>query len=143
MLRKVIATIGFSFLMVISSIFTSIPVFAVEDINEMLIISPQYIYINSASSSLSISGGTATIKGNVQKTPTGKDINLTCTLQKKSNGSWSDVKSWSKSTSTSPSVYISEKYTVSKGEYRVAAYYSVSGANGTESGTVYSKTVTY
>lgn len=62
---------------------------------------------------------------------------------KKSNGLWSSVKSWSKSSSASPSAYISEEYTVSNGEYRVKADYSVSGENNTESGTVYSKTVTY
>lgn len=104
--------------------------------------SPLYTYINSASSSLSISsGGTAAIKGYVSKTPYGKSIYLEVTLQKYSGG-WSDVRTWTQS-STSPSASISKTLDVSKGTYRVKAYFSVSGGSGSESGTVYSKTVTY
>lgn len=105
--------------------------------------SVMYTYINQAGTSLSISSsGTATVYGYVQKTPAGKNIYLTSTLQRYSNGSWSNVKSWSKS-STSSSVSILETYQVSSGTYRVETYYHVSGAGGSESGTVYSNTVTY
>jgi len=107
------------------------------------IVSIQYVYINQASTSLSISaGGTATVYGFVQKTPAGKSIYLSSTLQRYSNGSWSNVKNWSKS-STSSSASILETYQVSSGTYRVKTYYYVSGDDGYESGTVYSKTVTY
>ena len=101
-----------------------------------------YVYINEASSSLSISSGIATVKGYVQRTPLGTSIQLTSTLQRNSSGSWVAVKSWSKS-STSSSASISQTYSVSIGTYRVATFYSVSGSGGTESGTVYSTTVTY
>lgn len=100
-----------------------------------------YVYINSASSSLSISNGTATVNGYVQRTSSGKKITLESTLQQYSKGYWHAVKSWSAS-STSYSASISKNYGVSSGTYRVATYYSVSGASGTESDTVYSRTVT-
>ncbi|WP_416200560.1 MAG: Fibronectin type-III domain-containing protein [Thermocaproicibacter melissae] len=107
------------------------------------VVSIQYVYINQASTSLSISaGGTATVYGFVQKTPAGKSIYLSSTLQRNYNGTWSDVTSWSAS-STSSSASILETYQVSSGTYRVETYYYVSGDGGYESGTVYSKTVTY
>ena len=146
MWKKAVDTIKISSLILISCVFISTPALAGEkpiSASDIPIITPQYTYINSASSLLTISDGTATIKGSVQKTPSGKNISLTCTLQKKSGSTWTKIKSWSDSSSTAPSVYISQKYTVSKGEYRVKATYSVNGTNGTESGTVYSKTVEY
>jgi len=107
------------------------------------VVSIQYVYINQASTSLSISaGGTATVYGFVQKTPAGKSIYLSSTLQRNSNGTWSNVKSWSAS-STSSSASILETFQMSSGTYRVETYYYVSGDGGYESGTVYSKTVTY
>lgn len=107
------------------------------------LVSIQYVYINQANTSLTIStSGTATVYGYVQRTPSGKSIQLTSTLQRYSNGSWSNVKSWSKS-STSSSATISETYPVTNGTYRVEIYYYVAGDGGYESGTIYSKTVTY
>ncbi len=103
----------------------------------------RYVYVNKASSTLSISSnGTASINGYVQKTPSGTSIQLTSTLQRYSSGSWATVASWS-TTSASSSASISQIYTVYSGTYRVATSYSVSGPNGTESGTVYSTTETY
>ena len=106
-------------------------------------VSIQYVYINQASTSLTISAsGTATVYGYVQRTPAGKNIFLTSTLQRFSNGSWSNVRSWSRS-STSSSATILETHLVTRGTYRVETYYYVSGDGGHESGTIYSKTVIY
>jgi len=106
-------------------------------------VSIQYVYINQASTSLTISAsGTATVYGYVQRTPAGKNIFLTSTLQRFSNGSWSNVRSWSGS-STSSSATILETHQVTRGTYRVKTYYYVSGDGGHESGTIYSKTVIY
>jgi len=106
-------------------------------------VSIQYVYINQASTSLTISAsGTATVYGMCKKTPAGKNIYLTSTLQRYSNGSWTDVKSWSKSSSSS-SASILETYQVSSGTYRVETYYYVSGDGGYESDEIFSKTVTY
>ena len=106
-------------------------------------VSIQYVYINQASTSLTISAsGTATVYGYVQRTPAGKNIFLMSTLQRFSNGSWSNVRSWSRS-STSSSATILETHQVTRGTYRVETYYYVSGDGGHESGAIYSKTVIY
>ena len=122
----------------------SAPVYAAElELPEQSTISPQYVNINKATCTLTISSnGVAKIKGYVQKTKSGTSIYLRSTLQCYKNGSWNDIKSWSK-TSTSSTALISESYTVSAGKYRVETYYSVNGAGGTETGTIYSKTVNY
>jgi hypothetical protein len=101
-----------------------------------------FVYTNKASSTLNISNGKATIRGYVQKTPSGKRIELTSTLERYSGGSWTEVESWSTS-STSSSASISKTCQVSKGKYRVATDYTVSGASNPDSGTVYSRIVTY
>lgn len=111
--------------------------------NQDFDVSIQYTYINLASTSLTIStSGTASVYGYVQKTPAGETIYLRSTLQRYSNGSWTNVKSWSKY-STSSSASILETYQVSNGTYRVETYYYVSGDGDSEYDTIYSKTVTY
>ena len=106
-------------------------------------ISVMYTYVNQANTSLSISSsGTATIYGFVQRTPAGKYIYLSSTLQRKINEAWSGVTGWSES-STSSSTSILETYQVSSGTYRVKTYYYVSGDSGYESRTIYSKNLTY
>lgn len=143
MFKKTIVALGMSLVMILSFVTPVAAATHDQHSTDEYIIGPQYVNINRASCSLTISSGTANIIGSVQKTPSGKDIYLSCTLQKYSNGSWSNIKTWSDSSSTSSSVYISETYSVSKGQYRVQAYYSVSGSGVTESDTMYSKTVTY
>lgn len=101
-----------------------------------------YVYINRADSTLSISNGTAHIFGYVQRTTSGKTIYVESTLERYSGGSWDEVASWSAS-SNSYSASVSKTYRVSGGTYRVATYYSVSGSSGSESDTLYSKTVSY
>ncbi len=143
MLKKSMIVFGISFAMVTSNV---IPVMAARDKTNLLIdqiVTPNYVNINQASSTLTITSGTANIRASVQKTPSAGKIYLSCTLQKYLNGSWTDVEYWSDSSSTASSVYISEKYSVSRGKYRVKAYYSVSGTKTTESNTIYSKVVTY
>jgi hypothetical protein len=102
-----------------------------------------YTYINNASSSLTIStDGTATVESYVQRTSAGTYIYLSATLQRYTNGSWTYVDGWIQSTAE-VAAYISETCDVSAGTYRVATYYYVSGGNGSEANTIYSKTVTY
>ena len=101
-----------------------------------------FVYTNRASSTLSISNGKASIRGYVQKAPSGKNIELTSTLERYSGGSWSAVESWS-IFSTSSSVLIAETCQVSRGKYRVATDYVVGGTSGSEFSTVFSRTVTY
>ena len=142
MLSKKIISLGACILLLLSA---SSPAFA-SSVTQSSVSSPPitvlFVYINTASSTLTISNGNATIRGYVQKTPSGNSIELTSTLELYSAGSWYAVESWS-TYSTSSSALISETYQVSKGTYRVATDYTVNGASNSESGTVYSKTVTY
>lgn len=139
MMSKKLITLFASALVVLS---VSCPAFAASPVqtSKPIPVHALYVYINYASSSLSISGGTATVNGYVQRTAAGKEIYLESTLERYSGGLWYGVASWS-SSSSSYSASISKSYKVSSGTYRVATYYSVSGSNGTESNTVYSKTV--
>ena len=108
MYKKAIETIKICFLIMISCVLISTPALAGEksiNTSAIPIIAPRYTYINSASSMLTISDGTATIKGSVQKTPSGENISLTCILQKKSGFTWKNIKSWSDSSSTDPVSY--------------------------------------
>lgn len=143
MIKKRFLSFALSILLILS-VLTSTALAAGEtSATPKSVVSIQYVYINQASTSLTISAsGTATVYGYVQKTPAGKNIYLTSTLQRYSNGSWTDVKSWSKSSSSS-SASILETYQVSSGTYRVETYYYVSGDGGYESDEIFSKTVTY
>lgn len=145
MFKSKIVTFGIGAYIVLSCVSAATPTFASESrayTTSYSMITPDYVNINKSSSSLSITGGKANIKGTVQRTPSGNSIYLRCTLQKYSNGSWEDVETWADST-TSSSIIISESYSVNKGKYRVEAYYSVNGSKVTEVDTIYSKTVTY
>jgi len=132
--------------LIVVSIFLPTAAMAVNEtlaLGEESMISIQYIYINHASTSLTVSSdGKATIYGYVQRTPFGKSIYLVSTLQRYSSGVWIDVKSWVQF-SMSSSAFILETYQVSGGTYRVKTYYYVTGVDGAESGTVYSKNATY
>jgi len=140
MLSKKVVSLFASVIVLVSA---SCPAFAASYVKspQSAPIQVDYVYTNMASSTLRISGGIATIIGFVQRTTSGKKVYVESTLQRYSGGFWYAIKSWSKS-STDYAASVSAKYKVSSGRYRVATYYSVTGANGTESGTVYSKTVT-
>lgn len=132
-------------ILLIGVLFMGSPVHASENLSTITnstVIRPLYSNINDVYTSLTINDGIATIKGYVQRTSSGNSIYLSSTLQRYNNGLWIDVESWSKTT-TSFSASISEKSEVGKGSYRVRTYYSVDGNGGTETGTIYSKEITY
>lgn len=142
MLSKKIIPFAASVLMVFS---TACPAFAASSVHspQSTLIQPSYVNINLAATSLSISSDrTATITGYVQRTPYGEEVYLKCTLERYADWGdyWYPIKSWSTS-STWYSASISKNYNVASGTYRVATYYSVTGAGGTESNVVYSKVV--
>jgi hypothetical protein len=142
MTKKSVAALAASLMMAFSCIS---PAFAAENKAELsgdAIITPFYVHINQASTSLEISGGTAYITGTVEKTSSGKSIYLNCVLQKQSGSSWTSVQQWSASSSGN-SATLSKSYSVSSGTYRVRMYYYVTAADGSvESDTMYSKTAT-
>lgn len=142
MTKKSVLALGASLVMAFSCIS---PALAAEYKSDLSggIFTPSYVNINQASTSLSISGGTARVIGTVEKTRSGKSIYLNCVLQKQSGSSWTSITNWSAS-STSNVATLSETYAVAKGTYRVRMYYYVTAADGSvESDTMYSKTVTY
>lgn len=79
-----------------------------------------YMYTQSISSSLSISGTTATCVSRVNGIP-GQVTLITITqyLQKKNGSSWTTVSSWTKSYPPNSAVYINTKSGLSSGTYRV------------------------
>ena len=114
-----------------------IQVNAKVDSNQNGEISVQYLQLESVLPSLSITNGTATCKGTV-RSKNGTKCSATITLQKKSNGSWVNVISWTGSGIGSCTVKGSK--TVSKGiSYRV----KIIGKCGTESSTKYSIVKSY
>jgi hypothetical protein len=143
-MSKKFFSLGLSILLFLTALYPAAVMAAEETTSEQeSTVSIQYVYINQASTSLTISpDGTASIYGYVQRTPSGSSIQITSTLQQYSNGSWLNIKSWSEY-STSWSALISETYPVNRGTYRVRTYYYVSGSNGYESDNVYSKNVIY
>ena len=138
---KKIISLGTSFMLMFS---ISAPAFAANVVPTSVSyphMTAFFVYTNRASSTLSISNGKASIRGYVQKAPSGKNIELTSALERYSGGSWSVVESWS-TFSTSSSVLIAETCQVSKGKYRVATDYVVGGTSGSEANTVYSRIIT-
>ena len=142
MLSKKIISFAASVLIVFSTVCPALAANTSRPSEKSSPIHVDYAYINRASSTLSISNGTAHIWGYVQRTTSGKIIYVESTLERYSGGSWNKVASWSAS-SNSYSASVSRTYRVSGGTYRVATYYSVSGQTGSESDMLYSKTVSY
>ena len=99
----------------------------------------QSVNIDQVTAGLSIStNGVATCTGKVIA-KIGKSCSITITLQKKSDSSWTNVKTWNTISGTTK-CSITEKYTVSKGvSYRVKAV----GKSGSETSTYYSDARNY
>lgn len=101
-------------------------------------LSPCALYITQSKAELTFSDSTATIFAFVKSTP-GRSTKATikATLQKYSNGMWTNVQNWSNS-SSSYSVILSKTKTVSFGTYRVKAVIKVYQNGSWESKTIYS-----
>ncbi len=109
-----------------------------ENVGDYGEITPMYVNIKSVAPIITISGGKAACTGKISVT-SGKSCSIAITLQKKSGGSWINVKKWGAVTGTT-SCSVSGSYSVSKGStYRVKAV----GKCGTESHTQYSSTKSY
>ena len=102
-----------------------------------------YQYTSSAYATCSVSAGTArsgaVIYGNAGVTK----IVVTYTLQKKSGGSWSNVKSWSKTVNARNFNASSTKAVSSGYSYRTKATATVYQGAASETFTVYSGSVSY
>lgn len=99
-------------------------------------------YYSSALANISISGGTVTTVGKVVGNNSTTKITIKLYLQKKSNGSWSNVASWA-GTKVGKDYKLQKSKAVSKGTYRTKANCTVYSVNNSEHLTKYSGNVTY
>lgn len=116
-MHKVCAMLAICMCMLFCGVTSPVTVYA----NEISVqpVEPRMTYIYSYSTDLSISSsGVATITGMVRGKSDVTSTYVKVTLQKKVSGKWSDVKSWTTSSSTR-SATVAETYQVSKGTYRV------------------------
>lgn len=107
-------------------------------------ISPYALYISSASAKLSIgSDGSAQIETKLFGTSSVTKVSITAKLQQYKNGSWSTIKTFTKS-KDSTSVTLSDTYPVTKGyTYRVQSTVTAYCGGASETRTVMSSEVKY
>lgn len=103
---------------------------------------PRYAYINSSSTNLSISGGTATsiarIRGVSNLTT---KVEIFAQLQQYRNNSWDTIESWS-GAANSNTIALEKQAVVAKGfKYRLKSTYSVYAGANKEQIVEYSKEV--
>ena len=114
-----------------------------ESVNYDDEISLCYLYTNNISSSISISSKTATCKSTVvgQSGVTTKII-ITQRLQKKVDGSWTNVQSWSKTYTQTSAVFTNTKASLASGTYRTRTIAKVYSGTAYETIRVNSSTST-
>ena len=106
-------------LMMVISLFSAFSVNAVDivaPVDEEII--DEYAYTVSVSANLSINSNTATCRSTVYANSYVTKIALTQYLQKKVNGSWTNIKTWSKTVNTYVISYTNTKSSLSSGTYR-------------------------
>ena len=108
------------------------------------IVQPMYNYVSNYSTTLSISGGTATCKASITGyTGTTTKVAIEMTLQKKSGlFSWDDVETWKSSINTYTLTSTKTK-SVGSGTYRVKVKFTAYSGTASESFTKNSSTKTY
>lgn len=133
----------------IMAVFFIVPAYAArgtENKGTQGLIAPQFTYISSLSSGLSInSSGKAICAGLASAYNSSHTTKLTVELQKSSGGGWSTIKSWSASSTGTSIADIEESFYVVRGAYRVCAtakVYNVSGGL-LETQSLYSATSSY
>lgn len=105
---------------------------------------PYMLYIKSAGGMLDVSsGGSANIEVYVKGTSSVTKVSITAKLQQYKNGSWSTIKTFTKS-KDSTSVTLSDTYPVTKGyTYRVQSTVTAYCGGASETRTVTSNEVKY
>lgn len=143
-MRKVL-----TLLVVLAILFSSTTVLAIQPQEKTLPLGGEYgvMYtgLNSITSGLNITSGTATCAG-IAKATSGYSIQMTMTLQKSSGGSWSSVTSWSGSGQGTTGISLSKTKTgLSSGySYKVNVVAKVySGSTLVETATKDSSIVKY
>ncbi len=100
----------------------------------------RYSLTSSITASLSISGGTAHVAGRVSSKYANANCSIKVQLQKKINGTWYGVKSWTNSGTWSTSA--GGDYSVSSGSYRTCVTATVTYNGDSEHPYKYSGTKT-
>lgn len=106
--------------------------------NDSKIVAPYMDYINDATVGLKItSGGEAQVRSSiVGYSSTVDKVKIEATLQQYKNGSWTDLKTWTKSFSSYKG-NLGETYQVSKGySYRVVTKFTAYSGSKSETQTV-------
>lgn len=99
-------------------------------------------YVQSAVVSISGTRSNATCKTYVKGVQGTTKISVSMTLQKKTNGSWKNVQTWS-DTKNASTLTLSKKKSLSKGTYRVKSVIKVYKKSQGEPLTVYSATKSF
>lgn len=109
------------------------------------VMSPKFTYIWQMSAGLGIdTSGKALCAGSVDVASMSYSAELTVTLEREKDGSWSTVKSWT-GTGVGPGLIIERDYYVVEGTYRVKTTAEVYSSTGTllETESIYSAEKTY
>ena len=106
-------------------------------------ISPQYTYTSVIKSTINVSGSTASASGSITPKPSNYRTFVKVELQKKENGSWTTIASWTKSNESGVSSVKGSK-TLTKGiTYRVYTTGKVYDSSGNLLETAYKASNTY
>lgn len=130
-MKKILA----SFIALLMITLLAVPALAVESdsYSSDSMMTPNYTYIWQMSAGLKISSaGKAHCSGSVDISDDSFHAELTITLQKKSNGTWVNVKSWSDSETGKSALIIEEDYYVANGTYRVTTTAKIYNSTGTK-----------
>lgn len=142
MKRKIISSLGVSVL--VFNVLLSTPIFA-DEYGQILEMENEerYTYIYKASSNLKISGGIATVSASMTANPGISKTLITSRLQKKVNGSWETIQSWTE-TSNTISCRLNKTKSVSKGSsYRIYSTVKAYKGADSESIAIFSNVVNY
>lgn len=106
-------------------------------------ITPQYTYTSVIKSSINVSGKTATAAGSITPKPYNRKTFVKVQLQKKENGSWTTIASWTESNDNGVSSVMGSK-TLTKGNtYRTYTTGKVYDNSGNLLETVYKASSIY
>lgn len=105
-------------------------------------ITEDYVYTLRQESNLNIVSKTATCLSKVYGNPSVSKITITQKLQKKENGTWSNVDKWTKTFNSLTAIYTNTKSSLSKGTYRTRTVAKVYSGNNYETVKSNSSSVT-
>lgn len=142
MKKEIISSLGV--IVLAFNVLLTTPIFANEYESNLEIQNEErYTHIDKASSNLKISGGVAALTASMTANPGVSKTLITSRLQKKVNGLWETVQSWTENSSTT-SCRLNKTISVSKGSsYRVYSTVKAYKGADSESIAIFSNVVNY